>query len=399
MAMLAAVALAFLPTGAVAARSADSADCHGPARGLLLSTIVLERLGRDQVAATLRESGIADSASYGVARYRLVYCTISPSGGATVASGVLALPQGVPGRLPLVIYAHGTVATRTDAPSFSDGIDGRLIPMIFSAEGLAVVAPDYLGLGVSPLPHPYLHAATEASATIDLLAAARVAAARLHEPLSGDVFVTGHSQGGHATMAIGQRLSATGGRWHLLALAPMAGPYDMSGIALPAALDPERTDPAKATLYLAYLLVSWKSLYALYTDPHDVFMEPYAATVEGLFDGEHEFDEIVSALPASPELLLRPEILALLNHPTGRLAAALRANDVCRWAPAVPTRLYAGRRDHDVVPEHAQRCRAQIAARGGVAEVVDAGEVDHIGTAIVSLPLIRDWFIHLRPGR
>jgi len=200
-------------------------------------------------------------------------------------------------------------------------------------------------------------------------------------------------------MAIGQRLAAPGGPWRLRALAPMAGPYDMSGIVLPAALDPGRTDPAKAVFYLAYLLVSWKSLYALYADPHEVFLTPYAATVEALFDGEHELDDILAALPDRPQLLLRPETLAQLAHPTGRLATALRENDVCRWAPAVSTRIFAGQRDRDVVPEHAERCQQQIAAHGGAAEVVDAGDVDHIGTAIVSLPMIRDWFIHLRSGR
>jgi hypothetical protein len=36
-----------------------------------------------------------------------------------------------------------------------------------------------------------------------------------------------------------------------------------------------------------------------------------------------------------------------------------------------------------------------IAARGGTAEIVDVGAVDHVGTAIASLPLVRVWFTEL----
>ncbi|HEX6682567.1 MAG TPA: hypothetical protein VF062_07205 [Candidatus Limnocylindrales bacterium] len=70
----------------------------------------------------------------------------------------------------------------------------------------------------------------------------------------------------------------------------------------------------------------------------------------------------------------------------------MRANETCGWAPAAPTRIYAGRLDRDVVFEHAPFCQAQILAHGGSAEVVDLGDVDHLGTAFLALPQIRDWF-------
>jgi hypothetical protein len=137
------------PSGAATARSTDHFSCHGPARGRLLRTIALDHLERNEIAAELQENGLAGSASYGADRYRLLYCTVSPSGGTVVASGLLVLPQGAHGPLPLVAYAHGTLVTRTSAPSFGNGVEGRLAPMLFSAEGFAVAAPDYLGLGVS----------------------------------------------------------------------------------------------------------------------------------------------------------------------------------------------------------------------------------------------------------
>lgn len=395
LAVAATLPVTLMPTAAAAA---VHNDCGASSRGRLLSTTELNVLTRDEVAGTLRENGLADGATYGARMLRLVYCTVDTSGGPTVASGLLALPLKVSGPRAVVLHAHGTLSQREDAPSFASTGEGRLVSLVFNAEGLPVAAPDYLGLGVSQLKHPYGHAATEASASIDLLPAARVAAARLGLPLNRDVFVTGFSQGGHSTMAIGNALSDSH-RWRLRALAPMAGPYDLSGLILPAMLDPQRTEPALATAYIAYFLVMWKELYQIYGDPRTVFTAAYADTVEGLFDGEHDFDDIRAALPGTPGELLRPEAIAWLSNPDGVLLAALRENDVCRWAPTVPVKLFVGQADRDIAPEHATRCHDQIAAAGGQSEVVDLGPVDHIGTAITALPMIRDWFLSESPTR
>lgn len=198
-------------------------------------------------------------------------------------------------------------------------------------------------------------------------------------------------------MATGQALRRSHGPWRLAALAPMAGPYELSGAEAAAVLDPTRTDPQHASVYMAYLLTAWKHLYHLYSDPRQVFTAPYADLVEDLFDGNHGVTDIDTALPAPAELF-RPDILALITNPTGRYAAALRDNDVCRWAPGAPTRLYHSRGDRDVDFANAQQCRRQITARGGTARIVDLGAVDHVGTAITALPLIRTWFAELAAG-
>ncbi len=257
------------------------------------------------------------------------------------------------------------------------------------------MAPDYLGLGASPGPHPFMVAASAASATLDLLPAAEAAAAGLGAGLSHDVLLSGHSQGGAAAMAVGQALQHADGSWHLRALAPMAGPYDLGGAELPAITDPRLVDPHRASAYLAYLLVEWNRLYHLYPDPALVFRPPYAGTIDALFDGTHEFTQVAATLPA-PQQLFQPAALAAIAHPRGPLAAALAANDVCGWAPRVPTRLYAGRADRDVVFANTDRCRAQLVAHGGDATVEDMGEVDHVGTAVAALPEIRSWFAGAR---
>jgi pimeloyl-ACP methyl ester carboxylesterase len=376
----------------------SSIACTPGGRGRLVSTEALVRLIRAEVAAELRNVGLPDGARYEIDTYRLTYCTVSPSGQPTAASGLLALPRGKRGPLQPLLYEHSSSAARTEAPSYLRQTEIRVIPFFFAADGFAVVAPDYLGLGTSSGRHPYLHAASEASSSLDMLQAAEAASVRYGRPLSRQVFVTGFSQGGQATMATGQALQRSPGTWRLTALAPMAGPYDMSGAMAAAILDPVRSNQQHASFYLSDIFTAWKDLYSLYADPHEVFKAPYADMVEGLYDGGHGVVDIDAALP-TPAELFRPEALRLIADPSGRYAAAARDNAVCRWAPSVPTRLYASHGDRDVTFAVAEQCRGQIAARGGTAQLVDMGEVDHIGTAVTSLPLIRAWFTELARSR
>jgi alpha/beta superfamily hydrolase len=396
--VLAAVGIATLSAEPAGAISSSFAGCTRSAHGRVLSTTPLVRLSSTEVAAEFRDVGLPETARYAIETYRLVYCTVSTSGAPTTASGLLALPQAKAGPLPLVLYDHSTATGKTDAPSFLTETEGRIIPFFFASDGFAVVAPDYLGLGTSPGGHPYLHADSEASASLDMLRAAEVVSGQQGVRMSHNVLVSGFSQGGQAAMATGRALQHAHGSWRLAALAPMAGPYDLSGTESAAGLDPTRTNPQHASFYWAYIFVAWKNLYHLYSNPHQIFTAQYADIVEGLFDGTHGIAEIDAALPA-PQELFRPEILTLIANPTGRYAAALRDNDVCHWAPTVPTRLYAAHGDRDVVFANAEQCRRQIMARGGTAQIMDMGDVDHVATAITSLPLIRAWFCQLTTTR
>jgi acetyl esterase/lipase len=385
------------PDTTATSTATSTRECAGFARGRVLSSTTLLQLSSTEINAEFRQLGLPDSARYGVDAYRVRYCTISASGGMTTASGLFELPQAQRGPLPVLAYEHSTAGAKTDAPSFLLGTENRIVPLFFASDGFAVAAPDYLGLGVSPGRHPYMHADSEASASLDLLRAADMLSHQWGVRLSHNVFVSGMSQGGQAAMVTGQALQRGRGPWRLAALAPMAGPYDMSGAESTAVLDPNRTNPQRASIYLAYIFTAWKHLYHLYSDPHQVFTARYADLVEGLFDGTHSVGEIDAALPA-PGDLFRPEILMLIANPTGRYAAALRDNDACHWAPSAPTRLYASHGDRDVVFANAEQCRQQITASGGTAQIVDMGTVDHVGTAITSLPLIRTWFSQLATG-
>jgi hypothetical protein len=66
-------------------------------------------------------------------------------------------------------------------------------------------------------------------------------------------------------------------------------------------------------------------------NPATIVKEPYARTIEGLFDGRHTGDQVIGSLPATVRGLLTPYGVHLLQHPTGGFAAALRSVDsVCQ---------------------------------------------------------------------
>lgn len=75
------------------------------------------------------------------------------------------VPAGT--QLPMVVYEHGTTSGPTDVPSQLRG--GFEVAMGYAAFGFITLAPDYLGLGDSRGFHPYVHAATEASASLDMI--------------------------------------------------------------------------------------------------------------------------------------------------------------------------------------------------------------------------------------
>jgi len=136
----------------------------------------------------------------GATSYKITYNTVDVFGASTVASGALYVPQLTCDTMPIVSCQHYTEFNRLNVPSNNKFQNQGLI---FSGNGFITTLPDYLGMGVNPGFHPFLHWESEATASIDLIRAARE---YLTDSLgiwdNNQLFLTGHSQGGHAAMAI-----------------------------------------------------------------------------------------------------------------------------------------------------------------------------------------------------
>ncbi|GAA1993114.1 lipase [Amycolatopsis minnesotensis] len=365
-----------------------------PARGALLSATPVETLSLDATRAQLAASPFgADHVRHGVNAYRLEYRTIDGRGRPTTASGLVALPDGGPHVLPTVAYLHGTRVGKRAVASVDAHNADRPAAYTFAAAGYATVAPDYLGLGTGPGFHPYLDSATETSASVDMLRAARSFARRQAKALDPKVRVTGFSQGGQAAMVLGRALrSGVDGRFALGALAPVSGPYDVLGAELPGVFDGS-VSPGAAVFYLSYWTVAMNRAHHIYSNPAEVFKAPYASTIEKLFDGSTDDDVIAKTLPAKPSDLFTDAYLSRLRHPSGGLLEAAHASDgACDWRPPVPVPLYAGTADTDVPVANSVHCQRDLRAEGARARVLNVGHKDHFGTAFTAIPRIVDQF-------
>ncbi|TQF73662.1 lipase [Rhodococcus spelaei] len=127
----------------------------------------------------------------------LTYRTLGPRSAPATSTGAVFLPPGTPppGGWPVISWAHGAVGIADAcAPTVTGKIGGPYLGR-WLAQGYAIVATDYVGLGTEGV-HPYLDGMSEAHAVVDIVRAARV----VEPSLSNRWVALGQSQGGQAAM-------------------------------------------------------------------------------------------------------------------------------------------------------------------------------------------------------
>ncbi|WP_253874532.1 alpha/beta hydrolase [Promicromonospora umidemergens] len=371
-------------TAPVAVPPASNQEPESASRGAVLSVTQVADLNPAEVTAHLRQAEIdASAVRHGVTAYRVVYSTIDVGGEPTTASQLVAFPQTEESDLHVVSWLHGTTVYRRDVASMNDASTDRAAALLFASTGRAVSAPDYLGLGESPGTHPYGHPEATVSASLDALRSARELAGRHDRTFDEEVRISGFSQGGPATMLLGRALQeGIDPSFELGALAPIAGPFDLSQFEADAADD----KITMASLYLAYFSIAWDRMYDLYDTPEKAFRAPYAAQVEELLNGDHKTQEIAGALPPRSEDLFTEKFLDSVRHPRGDLREKLRTMDTtCDWRPDVPVHIFHATGDQDVAFEHARHCQRQLVSNGAEQRLTDVGDVDHNGTVRAAL--------------
>jgi hypothetical protein len=342
-------------------------------------------------------AGIPITPQYNVRLYKVDYETITPLGARTVASGALLLPEDAGRSLPLVSYQHGTLTQTNSAPSSMDLTGEVTVGIGFATTGYAAAVPDYLGLGDSPGLHPYLHARSEATACVDMLRAVKTICATNGFPLTNQLFLCGYSQGGHSTMALQRELEAYHtNEFTITASAPMAGPYDLSGVTTDDFLNGV---PNPNPYYFLCLLGAYQDVYHLAPDLAGLLAPPYSATLPPLLNGNTDGSQINAAMPTNAVEILQTNFLAALrSNPRHPLRLALQENDLYRWRPVAPMRLYQCSGDMDVDPANSQIALDSFQALGDTqVQFFDPlPGADHDTCAQPSLLLAKAWFDSLR---
>ncbi|WP_040796344.1 alpha/beta hydrolase family protein [Nocardia higoensis] len=362
-------------------------------RGEVVSVAPISTMTEAETSQFLTDRTLEAPVRNGVQASRVEYRTIGATGQPTTATGLIVLPETDTERLRIVSYAHGTILRKDEAPSVG-GANDRARTIAFAAGGAIGVAPDYLGLGEGPGRHPYAHAPSEASASLDLLRAARTLAEQRGHTVDPDVYILGFSQGGQAATALARELHDhpdTG--FAVGALSAVSGPYDIREAQTPAAFD-GRVDPRAAVVYLAYWVTAMNRIYHVYDNPSEAFLPPYDEHVEDLFDGYHGVLDIAGRLPGAPRELLTPRFQEWAMVPTGPALQAMDDSDgTCDWTTTAPVRLYASAADRTVPATNTEKCLETL--RGERVEHIDLTPMDHgaTGTAAIGETLL--WFDQL----
>ena len=344
--------------------------------------------------------GFVPGAKYDVVNYKVVYTTVDAQGRPDTASGLLSVPMNRELQFPTTAYMHGTVSNREAVPS-RQGVAERQLVVALATNGYIVVAPDYIGLGDSKGFHPYVHAASEASAGRDLIIAAQGWLDEQDIAYNDQLFITGYSQGGHAAQALHRDIQENPGSDSLVvtAGAHLSGPYSISDVMRKASLaDTMATLPG----YIVYTYISYDTVYGLYDSLQEVFMPEYIDLVQDFADEAINLDSFNRALDTL--LSQRDETIAdvfqdsirqqlEVNDTSSQIIQALRRNDTYQWAPEAPTLLYYCTRDEQVPFQNALLADSVMTALGSTTvELGTGGALTHGGCVIPALQATLGFF-------
>lgn len=296
-----------------------------------------------------------------VAFWKVRYASQNARGAEAILSGLVIVPlDGLNRPVPdtLLGFQHGTVLEKRLAPSTFDlsrPLDYLevLIAAAYAMDGYTVVIADYPGLGVDPGDHPYMNAKPLAVSVADLLVAVKNQICASSGFPNPRLFLTGYSEGGYATMAVARELQSNrkyAGPLRVLAAAPLAGAYDLSGTMRELMLQ----KAAYGDGY--YLPMTIRGLHACYGDAYGdgIFtgaraLKPEYQFLFDLVDGYHPVDEVQKYMPPVPREILAPAFIAQLENERSAACRALRENDLYHWTPEMPMYLYHSP-DDDRVP-------------------------------------------------
>ncbi|KAK2747879.1 hypothetical protein FQN55_004756 [Onygenales sp. PD_40] len=231
----------FLSLAGLKISSAADSECDAQCRGKLSSSWEIEQhastdssfytvpsdFSSDLPAGSLLHVEEAtDLSNYavpsGLTMSRIIYTTSDLNGTILPASAYIiwpytpaeALNPGNRGNgYPMVAWGHGTSGAQPlCSPSNYRNLQYHFMaPFLLALQGMAVVAPDYAGLGVDKLPsgehfgHLWGAAPAQANDLANAIIAARAAFPNYLKP-DGPFVAMGHSQGGGAAWAFAERL-------------------------------------------------------------------------------------------------------------------------------------------------------------------------------------------------
>tara|TARA_B110000003_G_scaffold14009_1_gene13830 strand:- start:1562 stop:2737 length:1176 start_codon:yes stop_codon:yes gene_type:complete len=299
---------------------------------------------KDNVITIVQDSEFENLKSYldyGISLYTISYNT-TYKGKNIKASGLVAFPDTDKG-MPILNFNHGTTSLHADAPT-EDLIQYSFFSNAASA-GYIVVIPDYLGFGVSDdIVHPYYRSDITGQTVVDMIRAAKELARIEGYNFNGDVFLSGYSEGGFATMSTHHNMEQNNYKGlNLIASAPASGGYDITGM-LDYFLSKETYH---VPYYIAYVAIGYKTSYDWDLPLSAMFNEPYSDLIPSYFNGKYSGYEINSVLTDDLSLLLTSNFRNNFYSDSDLkvIVDAFEENSLDNWIPKKKMLMYHGTAD------------------------------------------------------
>lgn len=280
-------------------------------------------------------------------------------------SALVSIPSE-PGHYPVLAYQNGTNTLHSKAPTvFPTDPLYEMLEMVAST-GYVVVMADYIGFGASEqMVHPYLHKESTVQTIVDMLYALR----EFDEDVAKDItidneyYLMGYSQGGWATLALLETLeNEYSDDFNIAGTVCGAGPYDMNYFNSYVLGLTQYPMP----VFLGYIANAY-SEYDLFTNPlTDMFNDPYAGRIPGLYDGTKSSDEINNQLNTSISTLFKSAYISgYASSPAYQsIRDALTANSIEAWDSNVPLLFLHGSADTYVPPAISQNMHDNMVSAG-----------------------------------
>jgi len=267
------------------------------------------------------------------------------------------------------------------------------IGIMTAGMGYITLVPDYPGFGVSEVIHPYVHGRSLANSVVDMIRANETFMADSIES-NGQLFLTGYSEGGYATLAT-QKLMESDypGEFDITAVAPMAGPYDVFNTARQI-LAQGSYDWAS---YAGFIFVAYNDVYGL--DQADaVFQDPYPDMLPGLFDGSQDFNEINAQFPSTFADFIEPSFMTDFMDSTEEVFTPLMVeNGLLDWTPEAPLTFFHGTADITVPYPIVESTVAALMAAGATdIELIPIPDGTHETAGVPAFAGMLAWFESLR---
>jgi hypothetical protein len=167
----------------------------------------------------------------GVTVYSIEYTTPYINNQTITASGLVMVPNSMTSKVMLMSFQNGTIVEHSKAPTENINSPDFMLLHASAGLGMAICMPDYIGFGsAKSVPHPYLNKALFQSTIVNMIKAVKEMDNNNLLPvhLNGDLYLTGYSLGGWASLVAHRKIEESPiDGFHLIGSSCGAGSYNM----------------------------------------------------------------------------------------------------------------------------------------------------------------------------